>query len=400
MGLVTASSFVAPTVLLVEEGGAGGVADYTCELAVALNAIDWRVHLATATDHHSTLPPEIVVHRVYPYIRGRTAAGRAARAMRLSRLINGAGHLLATIRILRLARRCDVVHMQGEEWPPLGVLEAALLRASGTPLLYTPHNTFSRGRHRWARSRRLIRHLASRVVVHSQYDLSNLGSEEAKSTQVIPHGIYGDLAGSGSPDISEAEARDRLGANDDEVVVLLFGQLRSDKGIRDLICAMSEAPRVRVVLAGEDCGALQEVEDLIADPDLSERLVILPGFADPVQTGRLFLACDAVALPYEKASASGVLMLAYGYERPAIAYPVGGLPEYVLDGQTGWVCESADPRSLAQTLAAISADGREECQARGRQALAIASARFSWLTIARSTADLYQDVIAETQARV
>ncbi len=390
---MTASHPRAPAVLLVEEGGSGGVSDYTCELAAALYAAGLRVHLATATDHRSALPAGVDVHRVFPYIRGHTPAGKAVRALRLARIFNGAGHLLATIRLLPIARRCDVVHMQGEEWPPLGVLEAALLKASGSPLLYTPHNTFSRSRQQWARSRSLIRRLASRVIVHSQYDLSSLGSTESKRTRVIPHGTYGDLASHGKPDISEAEARRLLGADDDEIVVLLFGQLRSDKGVRDLVCAMSDAPDVRVVLAGEDCGALEEVSDLLVDPHISRRLKILPGFADPEQTGRLFLACDVVALPYARASASGVLMLAYGYERPVIAYPVGGLPEYVVDGDTGWMCERPDHRSLAQTLAAVTRSGRAECRRRGQQAHETANDRFSWDTIANSTAMLYREAI-------
>lgn len=382
-----------PLVLLVEEGGSGGVSDYTCELAAALDAAGLRVHLATATDHRSTLPVGVEVHRVFPYIRGRTITGRAVRALRLARFLNGAGHLLATIRILPLARRCDVVHMQGEEWPPLGVLEAALLKASGSPLLYTPHNTFSRSRQQWGRSRSLIRRLASRVIVHSEYDLSSLGSRESKRTSVIPHGIYGDLASHGKPHISEAEARQLIGAEDDEIVVLLFGQLRSDKGVRDLVCAMSDAPQARVVLAGEDCGALQEVSDLLQDPQTSRRLKILPGFADPELTGRLFLACDVVALPYARASASGVLMLAYGYERPVVAYPVGGLPEYVVDGETGWMCELPDHRSLARTLGGVTRSGRAECRRRGRQAHQFANERFSWGTIANSTATLYREAI-------
>ena len=37
--------------LMIEQGGRGGVADYTAELVAALAAEGWTVTLATAADH-------------------------------------------------------------------------------------------------------------------------------------------------------------------------------------------------------------------------------------------------------------------------------------------------------------------------------------------------------------
>ncbi|HEX4804707.1 MAG TPA: glycosyltransferase, partial [Conexibacter sp.] len=99
------------------------------------------------------------------------------------------------------------------------------------------------------------------------------------------------------------------------------------------------------------------------------------------------------ALPYRQASASGVLLLACGYARPAVVYPVGGLPEYVADGETGWVCPRADPEALAGELRAIAAAGRDACRARGAAARAMADERFSWDAIARRTVALYGEIV-------
>jgi glycosyltransferase involved in cell wall biosynthesis len=148
---------------------------------------------------------------------------------------------------------------------------------------------------------------------------------------------------------------------------------------------------VRVVLAGEDKGALAEVTDLRADPRLDGRLVVREGFVPAEEAGRLFAAADVAALPYRRASASGVLLLASGYACPSVAYPVGGLPEYVVDGETGWLCERAEPAALAQLLREIAAAGRDACRARGAAARALADDRFSWDAIARRTADLYAE---------
>jgi glycosyltransferase involved in cell wall biosynthesis len=381
----------APRVLMVEEGGVGGVADYTAELSAALARAGCAVDVATARDHGYPPAPGVALHPLFPYVRGRTALGRAIRRARLSKPVNGLTHLAAHAPLLRLARRADVVHVQGGEWPPLGALQALLLRAARRPLVWTPHNTFERGERAYARSRALTDRCAARLVIHAAHDRTALPAATAAKAVVIPHGEYGGLARRGAPDADAEAARAELGAADGELVVLLFGQLRSDKGVRDLLLAAAEVPRVRVVLAGEDKGALAEVADLCADARLVGRLVVREGFVPADEAGRLFAAADVAALPYRQASASGVLLLACGYGRPAVVYPVGGLPEYVVDGETGWLCARADPVALAERLAEIAAAGRAACRTRGAAARALADERFSWDAIAQRTIALYAE---------
>lgn len=383
----------APRVLLIEEGGVGGVADYTAELAAALARAGWHVDVATACDHRYPPVPGVTFHARFPYVRGRTALGRAIRRARLSKAVNGLTHFATNLALLRLSRAADVVHVQGGEWPPLGALQALLVRAARRPLVWTPHNTFERGARDYARSRALTDRCAARLVIHAEHDRAALPPTTAAKAVTIPHGEYGGLARRGAPDADPDAARAAIGAAPDELVVLLFGQLRSDKGVRDLLIAAAEVPQVRAVLAGEDKGALAEVADLRADPRLAGRLVVREGFVPNDEAGRLFAAADVAALPYRQASASGVLLLACGYACPAVVYPVGGLPEYVLDGETGWLCERADPDALAQRLREIAAAGRDACSARGAAARALADERFSWDAIARRTAALYAEVV-------
>jgi glycosyltransferase involved in cell wall biosynthesis len=390
-------STTAHSVLLIEEGGVGGVANYTDELAGAIAAAGWKVHLATGYDHDPKMPSGVTVHRMFPYVRGRRLLGRIARRLHLSRAINGTTHLFANIRIAYMARHFAVVHVQGEEWPPLGAAQTLMLRGVHRPVVYTPHNTFSRDDRSYLRSNALIRRCAAKIVVHSDHDMSSLNTAEAAKTVVIPHGEYAGLARRGglsaNPDLDRAE----LGATNDELVVLLFGQLRPDKGVRDLLLACAQTTGVRAVLAGEDKGALAEVGDLLADTRLRDRVVVRPGFASPTDTGHLFAACDVVALPYLRASASGVLLLAYGYERPVVTYPVGGLPEYVLDGQSGWICERPDPSALADRLKEIVHAGREECRVRGKRARALSDERFGWPVIAARTIELYDQISKQAE---
>jgi glycosyltransferase involved in cell wall biosynthesis len=381
------------SVLLLEEGGQGGVAAYTAELAAALARAGWLVHVASSRDNELPAAPGVRVHALFPYLRGPGTLRRALRALGLARPLNGLGHLAMTVPAVRVARRCDLVHVQGGEWPPLRAAQMLVLRCAGRPLVYTPHNTFDRGGRSYPRAHALIRRCAARIVIHAEHDRTGLSSAQARKAVVIPHGEYGGLAAraeaGGDPDAIRAE----LGVGPEELLVLLFGQLRSDKGVRDLLQAAAEVGAVHVVLAGEEHGALAESAAALADPRLRGRALVLEGFVAPAQASRLFAAADVVALPYSKASASGVLLLAYGYGRPVLAYPVGGLPEYVIDGETGWLCERPDAAALAERLREIAGAGRAESRRRGAAARRISLERFGWDAIARRTIALYEEAL-------
>jgi glycosyltransferase involved in cell wall biosynthesis len=55
-------------------------------------------------------------------------------------------------------------------------------------------------------------------------------------------------------------------------------------------------------------------------------------------------------LPYKSATQSGILGIAYGFERPVIVTNVGGLAESVEHGKTGLVVEPESPEALAEAV--------------------------------------------------
>ena len=132
--------------LIVEQGGRGGVADYTGRLAEALSLHDVKVCIATATDHLYHLPAEVDVVPVFTYLRGTSSPRRLLRRAGLGRLVNGLMFLSAMPRLVALARRYDVVHVQGWERTSLGIVAMLSLDAAGARTVYTSHNTFKRTR--------------------------------------------------------------------------------------------------------------------------------------------------------------------------------------------------------------------------------------------------------------
>jgi glycosyltransferase involved in cell wall biosynthesis len=382
--------------LMIEQGGRGGVADYTGELVRALTDIGWTVALATADDHLYPPLPGVAVYPIFHYTRGEGPLGRALRRAHLGPVANGLRFLASLPRLVRLSRRADIVHSQGWEIPEIGLVAIVCLRLGGATVVQTLHGIVERSG-RLMRTRRLITslkgRLSARTIVHTQADLALLPAGVRARTAVIPHGEYGGLARTGGS-VERAAARAQLGIAQEAPVTLIFGQLRADKGLGDLVQALSRLPALHLLIGGQDLGALSALAERLASPELAARVTIREGFLEMAEAAQLFAAADTVALPYPSASQSGVLLLAYGFHRPVIAYPVGGLLEAVLDGETGWICARPDVDALVDALAASIEAGAAECLRRGEQGARLADERFSWPAIARRTAELYGEVLA------
>ena len=273
----------------------------------------------------------------------------------------------------------------------------ACLRLAGTPVVQTEHGTFERTPS-FVRARRLTRELsarmAARTIVHTQADLDRFRPLLGERALVIPHGEYGGLARMGGQAEREPSRR-ALGIPPRAPVTLMFGQLRTDKGLGDLVAAVRRVPELHLLIGGHDDGGLAEVRGGLEQDELRGRVTVREGFLDMREAAMLFAAADTVALPYKVASASGVLLLAYGFARPVVIYPAGGMVEAVIDGETGWVSAAAEPHALAEALADSVRAGAEECRRRGERGRAFAEEHYAWPVIARRTGELYLDVLAE-----
>ena len=91
-------------------------------------------------------------------------------------------------------------------------------------------------------------------------------------------------------------------------------------------------------------------------------------------------------LPYISATQSGIVQIAYGFEKPVVVTDVGGLPDVVTDGKTGYVVEPENEHRLAEAIANYFIGNREnEFVGNVRKE----AHRFSWDRIVE-TIDLFE----------
>jgi glycosyltransferase involved in cell wall biosynthesis len=189
--------------------------------------------------------------------------------------------------------------------------------------------------------------------------------------------------------------RAELGIEPDALVVSTVTVLRAGKG-HDLAIAavrrlMERFPRMRLVLLG-DGPAREEIHRLVAPLGPA---AILTGHRDDVMD--LLMATDVLLHPTQVDAFPTALLEAAAAAVPVIATAVGGIPEIVEDGRTGFLLAFPPrPDTLAERLEALLADESLR-RSLGRAAREDFLQRFTadrWLARLRA---VYDDVLAERE---
>ncbi len=176
--------------------------------------------------------------------------------------------------------------------------------------------------------------------------------------------------------VSKTEARKRLGIPDVKTI-LYFGYIRHYKGLPFLIEAMSVAglKSIRLLVCGEFYEGREEVLEQIGHLGLRDSITLVDRFIPNEDVPLYFCASDLVVLPYVSATQSGIVQVAYHYNKPVIITRVGGLPEVVLDGRTGYVVPPRDAEALATAILKFY---REDKEAVFVEAVKEVKKRYSW----------------------
>lgn len=141
--------------------------------------------------------------------------------------------------------------------------------------------------------------------------------------------------------------------------LLYFGIVRPYKGIDILIRAVAKMPEdasVHLTIAGEFWEPVAKTETLIRALGADHRIELIARYLPETEAAALFCRADVVTLPYRSATGSGVIPLAYYFDKPVVISDVPGLSDEILEGRTGWSCPAGDVEALAATLGCLTAD--------------------------------------------
>jgi glycosyltransferase involved in cell wall biosynthesis len=136
-------------------------------------------------------------------------------------------------------------------------------------------------------------------------------------------------------------------------VILFFGLIRAYKGLRTLLEAFAlekDALDATLLVVGEFYEDRAPYDAAIRELGIGERVRIVDRYVPDADVPAYFRLADVVVLPYVSATQSAIVQTAFSFERPVIVTAVGGLPDVVKDGVTGFVVPPQNPRALAGAM--------------------------------------------------
>ena len=161
-------------------------------------------------------------------------------------------------------------------------------------------------------------------------------------------------------------------------VILFFGLVRAYKGLHTLLQAFAleaTALDATLLIVGEFYEDRAPYDAAIRELGIGDRVRIVDRYVPDADVPAYFRAADVVVLPYVTATQSAIVQTAFSFERPVIVTAVGGLPDVVKDGVTGYVVPPQNPRALADAMLRFY---REDAGPRMSAAIREHAGEFAW----------------------
>ncbi len=199
------------------------------------------------------------------------------------------------------------------------------------------------------------------------------------------------------PTDNEATIRQELGIERDTTLIMFCGGYTERKGINEICEALDEihTDDVAFVFVGH-YGDLRT--DLIAELKAShhENYRVL-WEVPPLGLRRWFAAADIFMLPSHAEGRPNTIYESMASETAVVASAVSGIPEQVVDGETGLLIQKKDSNALATALNSLITNPkeRERMGTNGKERLV--SKGWTWEAHGQRLANLHESIIADGQ---
>ena len=176
-------------------------------------------------------------------------------------------------------------------------------------------------------------------ITLSEKVLTDLRTFTQKPAELELHPLYDNFG----EQLEKSVARQHLGLDVNDKIILFFGFIRKYKGLDMLLDAMAnekvKASGIKLMIAGEFYGDKETYEQQIQKLQIKNQLILKTDFIPDSEVKYYLSAADFIIQPYRSATQSGVTPLAYHFEKPMLVTNVGGLPSFVPHEKAGLVAE-------------------------------------------------------------
>ena len=142
--------------------------------------------------------------------------------------------------------------------------------------------------------------------------------------------------------------------NPSQITLVYLGKINQRKGIDDLLQALALIvsedqlrSKIQLVIAGN--GRIEEALDLARELNIDD-LVQFPGWINSQQRNKLLAQGDIFILPSYNEGLPMALLEAMSWGLPVVTTPVGGIPELVINDETGLLVGTGNIKHLSSAI--------------------------------------------------
>lgn len=297
--------------------------------------------------------------------------------------------------------RYDIIHFHGAKAGLVGRIAALAARCPRTVL--TAHNFIIYEEVPLAKKilfrcgEKLLSRVTTRIITVSEALKADLINNYRINSELITPVYNGIDTAKYTGHRDRPAIKNEWGISQAKYVLGTAARMAPQKGLHYLLEAVAlinkldpgRAGEIACVVAGD--GPLRaELEKLAGQLGLADQ-VIFPGFIDDMPG---FLYClDVFIIPSIAEGLSITTIEAMAAGLPVVASRVGGLPELVSEGVTGYLVEPRNPLELAQAILKILGQP-ELAKGMGEKAREMAWRRFSTEAMINETCQVYDQVLS------
>lgn len=210
----------------------------------------------------------------------------------------------------------------------------------------------------------------------------------ARDIRVIPNGVELGRFGKTVPPSTRSVLRQKMGAKEDEHLLMTVSRLVAKNGIDIVINALTQLPaRVKLAVIG-DGPERHYLDELAVMRGLSDRVV----FLGEIQNAELhsYLGAGDSFIRASRSEGQGISFIeAMASGMPTIGTNVGGIPDFLRDGETGYLIAPESSEAAARAVRRIIEQPIEaNAIAEGGKRLVVE--RYGWDRIANQMRDIFK----------
>ncbi len=208
---------------------------------------------------------------------------------------------------------------------------------------------------------------------------------------VIPNGVAIDAFTQTFSDEETARTRKSFGFAEGAFILITSSSLEKKNGIGDVLRALSLLPaHVCFVICGS--GSLDaRLRQYVDSNGLGARVKFM-GFVDPKELPLLMKASDAFIRPSLTEGLGNAFFEAMAARIPVIGTPAGGIPDFLTDGETGFVVGIQDPLSIVAAVERVMTLSREEKEALLNRSERLVRERYNWNRVSKEIEMLFNEI--------